>query len=425
MIKTVTRTILGFSLIAAVGTAHSAVHRVFPGDSIQEAIDGALPGDSILVEPGDYRESGNGRYGLRIATDNLRLIGVDNGDGMRVRLIANEDQETGILAAPAGCDYDDNAEECQDKRSESAITFLNGLYIRNFSVEEFPVNGIQTRWVDDFDFVGNHSINNLNNGLYPTLSTNGLVRDNVSYGSLDTAMWIAGSENVRVVGNTLHSSVIGFEITVSNNVEVVRNLIHNNNVGVGLFHPDGAGNPPLETMANWVIRNNVVYENNGGTDAPEGSFQSLLPDGVGVLLAGVSDHTVSNNVVQDNGYVGIGVLGWCSSLAGTGRDCTAPEEDPLRARDASRNRVVFNFVRNNGGAVEIPGLDVSQDIAYLHLADLEGIDPALEGFSFLEAAGSGNCIRRNFTTPGKTISYFSTYMFDPATGMGVLPEDGC
>lgn len=424
MTNPATRFALGFALLGVIGSAHSAVHRVFPGESIQQAIDGAQPGDSVLVEPGDYSESGNGRYGLRIETDNLRLIGVQR-DGQRVRLIAAEDQETGILAAPSGCEYDDNAMQCAERRGEDDITYLNGLYIRGFSVEEFPVNGIQTRWVDGFGFVDNYSVNNLNNGLYPTLSANGLVRNNVSYGSLDTAMWVAGSENVRVVGNTLHSSVIGFEITVSNNVEVTKNLIHSNNVGVGLFHPDGAGNPPLETMENWVIRSNVIYANNGGVAAPPGSFQSLVPDGSGVLLLGVSDHTVSDNVVQDNGYVGIGMLGWCSGLVGTGRDCTAPESDPLRPRDASRNRIVFNLLRNNGNTAEAAGLDVTQDIAYLHLADLEGIDPSLDGFSVLEAAGTGNCFSRNYTTPGKTISFFSSYLFDPATGNGSLPRDGC
>ncbi len=172
----------------------------------------------------------------------------------------NEDQETGVYAAPSGCDYDisDDSEIGQECRSRE----LQGFYIRGFSVEEFPKNGIQTRWVDGFEFVRNDSVNNLNNGIYPTLSANGLVRNNESYGSLDTAMWVAGSENVRVIGNELYGSVIGFEITVSNNVVVKQNEIYNNTVGVGLFHPNGAGNPPLPVMANWVIEQNDIYDNN-------------------------------------------------------------------------------------------------------------------------------------------------------------------
>ncbi len=398
----------GIALFAISTAADATVYRVFPGESIQDAINAAAPGDTILVEPGVYTGS-DPKYGLRITTDNLRLIGKVNngrGDAGKVRIIAGAGQETGVYAAPTGCDYRVSADSPlgQDCKSRA----LKGFYIRGFSVEGFPFNGIQTRWVDGFEFVANESINNLNNGIYPTLSANGLVRDNVSYGSLDTAMWVAGSENVRVIGNELFGSVIGFEITVSNDVWVTQNKIYNNTVGIGLFHPNGAGNPPLPVMANWIIEHNDVRDNNRANDAPDGSFQSALPPGIGILVAGVSDHTIAKNRVEGNGFVGIAVLGWCTANDGGPNSCSA--KPPITDPRANNNLIAQNKVSGNGTSPP-PGAPFPPvDLLYA------------QG----EPGAGGNCFEKN-KPDGYT--YFSTeppFPFGPPPfGSGPLPTDGC
>ena len=372
-------------------TATAAVHTVSPGESIQVAIDAASPGDTILVEPGEYYENPASLYGLHITTDNLRLIGKvkkGQGDEGKVRLLANGDQETGVFAAPPGCGYKDSA--CDGE--------LQDFYIRGFTVEGFPQNGIQTRWVDGFKFIRNESIDNLNNGLYPTLSANGLVQNNVSYGSLDTAMWVAGSENVRVIGNEVFGSPIGFEITVSNNVWATHNDIHDNTVGVGLFHPNGAGNPPLPVMANWVFEHNNIYDNNLENPAPPGSFQAGLSPGYGVLLLGVSDHVIRKNDIEGNESAGIAVLGWCTatSLGDPARNC---QNNPPITDPASNNNLVSKNKLSNNGAnpppIPLPGVDILY-------------------FQFEPA--SGNCFKRNKP---------STFTFFSSEPDGELPTDGC
>ena len=385
-------TLLGVALFATATTADAAVHRVFPNESIQAAIDAASPGDTILVEPGTYQEDPGGLYGLHITTDNLRLIGkVKRGQGEagKVRVLQNGAQETGVFAAPPGCEYRDSACAADD---------LQGFYIRGFTVEGFPQNGIQTRWVDGFKFVRNESVNNLNNGIYPTLSANGLVANNVSYGSLDTAMWVAGSENVRVIGNEVFGSTIGYEITVSNNVLSTHNDIHDNTVGVGLFHPNGAGNPQKPVMANWVFEHNDIYDNNLENPAPPGSFQAGLFPGYGVLLLGVSDHVISKNDITGNDSAGIAVLGWCTatSLGDPSRNCI---NDPPQADPASNNNLISkNRLSDNGGdppPIPLPGVDILY-------------------FQFEPA--SGNCFEKNKP---------DTFTFFSSQPDGELPTDGC
>ena len=365
--------------------------RVSPGNSIQAAVNGARPGNTIVVEEGIYQEVSNDLYGLYITTSNLTVV----GEGI-VRLIATGNQQTGVYVAPSGCDYSD---------SSCSAPNLQNITLENFSVEEFPRNGIQTRWVNGFEIVNCASINNLNNGLYPTLSQNGVVRDSFSSGSLDSALWVAGSQNVLVENNELTLAPTGLEITVSNQVFCRNNRIHDNTVGVGLYHANMAGNPPQGEMKNWIIEENEVYDNNLVNTAPEGSFQAALIPGFGIFIVGVSHNTVRNNVVRNNTAAGIAVAGYCTAVSLSPLpDCS--EEPPITGEaSADNNTIVDNILVDNAG--NPPAFLPQGDIVYLQF------DPS----SDYPEVGDNNCFEGN-TDPDE-FTYFSS------TVDGQLPTGGC
>jgi hypothetical protein len=157
-------------------------------------------------------------------------------------------------------------------------------------------------------------------------------------------------------------------------------------------------------MGNWVVEHNSVYRNNTPNFAPPNDFQAGLPAGVGILVLGVSENVVAKNDVEDNEYVGIGLLGWCTAASSIpGRDCVTdpPIIDGVFYDPAvSDNLVAQNKVSGNGGTPPGGPLDfLTADLTYF---EFEG--------------SSGNCFKKNKPAG------FSFVSSEPD---GQLPTDGC
>jgi len=342
--------VLGFALGCIPATAPAAVSRVAPGQSIQEAVDAASPGDTIVVMPGDYTETHAGTAAVRI-TKPLRLLAKSSLPKTKVRILPGPGQKHGIIVEPANQGDPD----------------VVGVTIKGFTIEGFPNNGIWLRHVDNFKIERNESISNLENGIWPTLSANGLVKKNVAYGSEDSALWIEASENVRVLNNEFHDSPTGLEITVSKNIVAKNNNIHHNTTGIGLYHPSAASLPPLGGDGNWDIVGNYVHDNNEPNDAPPGSMSASLPAGGGILVLGVDNVNIQRNRIEGNNFYGVTVVDYCVAVAGSKFDCSSNPPQVESAPDD--NTYVANVFKNNGTApTPFGGLEnFAGDITYLML----------------------------------------------------------
>jgi hypothetical protein len=297
-------------------------------------------------------------------TKPLKLLAKSKLPDVKVRILPGPGQTDGILVEPENEGDPD----------------IDGLMIKGFTVEGFSNNGIWLRHVNNFKIQGNESINNLENGIWPTLSANGLVKKNVSYGSEDSALWIEASENVRAIKNELHHSPTGLEITVSKNIQAKKNTIHDNTVGVGLYHPNAASLPPLGGDGDWEIIGNDIYDNNEPNTAPPGSMAAALPPGAGILVLGVDNVTIKKNRIENNGFLGVGVVDWCiaTALAGPPFDCGS--NPPIVEPSPDNDLIIKNDVLANG------------------LAPPSGFEPFAADLAFLAGGGTNTCFSDNTPT---------------------------
>ncbi|MBT8137970.1 MAG: right-handed parallel beta-helix repeat-containing protein [Gammaproteobacteria bacterium] len=338
------------------------------GQSIQQAIDRARPGTRIYIKAGTYRELQNPTNGLEISKSGITLVG-QRTPNKKVILENAGNQRNGIVVVP------EDRTACMSCHSDLAPPFplrvrmqegmqmrdpmMHGIEIRNITIQGFRNNGLFTENVDGFRIIGVESINNRNYGIFPTLSKNGLISHSKAVGSdLDSGIWVETSENVVVRNSEVSGNVNGLEVSNSDDITLAYNESHDNTVGAAiLLLPDIFDDRP---GANRIeLRGNHIHSNNKPNTARPGSILSFVPSGTGVLYLGVDNSTITNNLIENNDFVGVAIADYCLTVTATPFDCFAGMDSSitpefLADQSATNNMVIDNVVLNNGTNVD-PG----------------------------------------------------------------------
>jgi parallel beta-helix repeat protein len=276
------------------------------GARIQDAIDRAQPGDSVVVRPGTYREA------LAIDVSQLTLLGTEVG-GERTILDGG-----GLL-------------------TDGIVGSGSQIEIRGFHVRNYTANGIMIDRAADVVFRDLVLENTGLYGVYPVEVVGVTVERCRVVGARDAGIYVGQSKHIVVRQNVTHGNVTGIEIENSVDARVEENDVYDNTGGILVFL---LPNNPSKISHEAVIRGNRVYSNNRENVADPDAFVARVPAGTGIMVLAADNVRVTGNEVVNNRSAGIAVLG-LDSVFGAG---TAYDVDPF-----PENNLIFdNVIEGNG-----------------------------------------------------------------------------
>ncbi|MEU9045472.1 MULTISPECIES: right-handed parallel beta-helix repeat-containing protein [unclassified Kitasatospora] len=271
--------------LAAAPAAHAIdigpMHLVRPGESIQQAVDAAHSGDTVLLLPGTYRGS------VRITTPGLTL----RGSGPDSVITPGSGTENACATAGHGvCVVGTEAKPLPDVTIEAlAVTGFakngidasgtTGLTVRRTYVHDNAQQGISQEMSTRAAILGNRSTDNGQSGVF---LANYAYREG---GAPDTGGTV-------VEGNELTGNRVGVTVRRLRGLAVQDNDISGNCGGVFVVGDEGvprAGN--LDVRRNKVVANNKFCAANPRLGAIQGA---------GIVLTGTEDTRVTDNEVRDN-----------------------------------------------------------------------------------------------------------------------------
>ncbi|CAG0985788.1 hypothetical protein MYXO_02120 [Myxococcaceae bacterium] len=361
-----------------IGKKDARTLYVWPGQSIQAAIDRAPEYTKIYVRPATYKEGATETNGLSITKNGIKLIGMSSGDD-RVIVQKAQDQRNGMVIVPS------IVTDCMSCHSSMAPPFellpgvepglpdphplLFDIEVSGLTIDGFRNNGLFTERVDGFKIVDVVSINNKNYGIFPTLSRNGLIKDSYASDSDDSGIWVETSVNVRVENNLVENNVNGFEVSNSDDIVLANNVARYNTVGAAiLLLPDIFDDRPGAKRIH--LRDNHFLENNKANTARPGSILASVPSGVGILYLGVDDSEVARNRIEGNNAAGLAIVDYCFAVGGSDFACDVdPTVTPEFLLDSFATNIssIDNVLDGNGLLPDPshPFAFVASDIALL------------------------------------------------------------
>jgi nitrous oxidase accessory protein NosD len=262
--------------------AMATTRNVWPGQSIQRAVNHSRPGDTVVVHRGRYRQT------VTITKNDIQLVG-------RHATILPPAHPTGLCAQASAPQV---SGICVFGRFDSqgnpdTMHPARGNVITGFRVKHFSGEGIFLFNVANTSVIGNVAAWNGDYGIVGFVQHGGRYLWNVSHDNAAPGFYLGDSPHADylIAHNVSYGNEFGIFVRHSAFGVVRDNTVRGNCVGV-LFLDDGQ--PGGEH--NLVLAHNRSIANNKACPAGEGPATS----GLGVVFLGARHSVARDNVIKNN-----------------------------------------------------------------------------------------------------------------------------
>jgi parallel beta-helix repeat protein len=319
-------TMLGLLLAGSANAANLSVCSAGCAySSLQDAIDNASIGDTILVQSGTYNENVN-------VNKQLTLRGIGNP-----------------VVKSVG--------------SDSAIKLsANGIRLEGFDVTgaSYPGEGIEIT-SNDNTLVENNAYDNDNNGISLFQSGNNTLIGNNAYnngysgrnGKYGSGISFSSSCNNTLIGNNVnYNKNDGISFSSScNNTLIGNNATSNNDFGITFF-----------SSLNNTLRGNNASNNGNGIILSSSGNNTLIGNnansnnGIGISLSSSGNNSLGGNNASNNNRIGISLASSSDNML-SGNN--ASSNDYGISMDFSGDNLIYNNIFNNTNNVLFYGSNIN------------------------------------------------------------------
>lgn len=285
-------------LIGGSPQAFAATIRITPGQSIQEAVDLASAGDSLIISEGTYKQFGIIiRKPLTIIGENYPVIDADFKGNILIVATTNLNIQGLKLINTGRSNMDDSAaikffdsKDCIVRDNILENTYF-GLHFSNSSqltiinnkinasaLKEFEVgNGIHL-WKCKNSFIGNNQVSGHRDGIYLEFVTNTQAKENLVERNMRYGLHFMFSHDNSYIRNTFRKNGAGVAVMYTKNVVMRENRFEENwgSSAYGLL---------LKDISDSEIVGNVFLKNT-----------------IGIYMEGSSRIEFKNNTFRENGW---------------------------------------------------------------------------------------------------------------------------